>query len=127
MSFGNENYTADKHDFLNENLRKQLGPEYLSERKGPAGSKLKYIEGWKLIDLANEILGFNGWSSSIVSQTVDYIDFENEKYSVGISTIVRVTLRDGSYHEDLGYGSMENSRQKGAAFEKVLVRAEMRL
>lgn len=32
--------------------------------------------------------------------------------------IVRVTLSDGTYHEDIGYGSMENSKGKAAAFEK---------
>jgi len=29
-----------------------------------------------------------------------------------------VTLRDGAYHEDCGYGSMANSRDKAAALEK---------
>jgi DNA repair and recombination protein RAD52 len=31
---------------------------------------------------------------------------------------VRVTLRDGTYHEDLGYGHIDNSKGKAAAFEK---------
>jgi DNA repair and recombination protein RAD52 len=31
---------------------------------------------------------------------------------------VRVTLRDGTYHEDIGYGHIENSKGKAAAFEK---------
>lgn len=35
------------------------------------------------------------------------------------SVIVRVTLKDGTYHEDVGCGSIENSRSKSAAFEKV--------
>jgi DNA repair and recombination protein RAD52 len=76
------------------------------------------LEGWKLGNLANEILGFNGWSHSIVSQSVDFVDVQDGKYSVGISTVVRVTLKDGSYHEDCGYGSIDNCRQKAAAFEK---------
>lgn len=66
---------------------------------------------------------------------------ENEstgKISLGLSVIVRVTLRDGTYHEvylptvciiaawrygsqilkDIGYGQMENCKGKAAAFEK---------
>ena len=42
----------------------------VSQRHGPGGQKLAYIEGWRLIALANEVFGFNGWSHSVVSQTV---------------------------------------------------------
>lgn len=37
---------------------------------------------------------------------------------MGISVIMRVTLRDGTFHEDLGYGHIENCKGKAAAFEK---------
>lgn len=57
------------------------------------------------------------------------------KISLGLSVIVRVTLRDGTYHEvwgedsrltgnmlirckDVGYGHIENCKGKAAAFEK---------
>lgn len=42
----------------------------VSQRHGPGGQKLAYIEGWRLISLANEVFGFNGWSHSITQQTV---------------------------------------------------------
>lgn len=45
---------------LELNLRKKLGPEYHSKRTGGGASKLTYIEGWKAIDLANEIFGHDG-------------------------------------------------------------------
>ena len=69
--------------------------------------------------------GFNGWSSSIVNITTDFIDFSEEtrRYNVGITAIVRVTLRDGAFHEDLGYGLLENSKSKGAALDKVRFRS----
>ena len=49
------------------------------------------------------------------------MDFSEEtrRYNVGVTAIVRVTLRDGVYHEDVGYGILENSRSKGAALDKV--------
>ncbi len=31
---------------------------------------------------------------------------------------MRVILRDGTFHEDVGFGSIENARSKAAAFEK---------
>ena len=34
------------------------------------GIKLAYVEGWKLINLANETFGFNGWSHSVTHQNI---------------------------------------------------------
>lgn len=38
--------------------------------------------------------------------------------SIGLSVVVRITLKDGTYHEDTGYGGIENCKSKIAAFEK---------
>lgn len=38
--------------------------------------------------------------------------------SLGLSVIVRVTLRDGTFHEDVGYGQIKNCKGKAEAFEK---------
>ncbi|KDQ58747.1 hypothetical protein JAAARDRAFT_128328 [Jaapia argillacea MUCL 33604] len=113
--------TAMKVTELQAKLDRKLGPEYVSQRPGPGGGpKLTYAEGWKIINLANEVFGFNGWSSSIVNLITDYVDFteETRRYNVGITAVVRVTLRDGVFHEDVGYGSIENAKSKGAAFDK---------
>jgi DNA repair and recombination protein RAD52 len=109
---------------LQAKLNQRLGPEYISQRPAPGGAgKLSYIEGWKIISLANEVFGFNGWSSRIISINVDFIDFseESKRYNVGVTAIVRVTLRDGVYHEDVGYGLLENSKSKGTAIDKVRI------
>jgi DNA repair and recombination protein RAD52 len=105
-------------------LNQKLGPEYISQRPGSAGLKLTYAEGWRLINLANDVFGYNGWSSSVLSITTDYVDFnqESKRYSVGVSALVRVTLTDGgTFHEDIGYGMLENSKSKGSALDKVRV------
>ncbi|KAM0420870.1 hypothetical protein ACHAPT_011400 [Fusarium lateritium] len=101
-------------------LDKQLGPEYISARAGPGGTKVHYLTAEKCITLANEVFGFNGWSSSIQNIQVDFADEnpQTQRVSIGLSVIVRVTLRDGTYHEDIGYGSIENARGKAMAFEK---------
>jgi len=69
---------------------------------------MHYIEGHKAIELANKIFGFNGWSSSIVEMTTDFVDELNGRYHVGICCRVRVTLQCGAFHEDIGYGSGDN-------------------
>ena len=113
--------TETKLAALQAKLNQKLGPEYISTRPGGNGMKLTYTEGWKVINLANEVFGFNGWSTTVVNVTCDFADYDpnTQRHTIGIAAIVRVTLRDGVYHEDMGYGMMENSKSKAAAFDKV--------
>lgn len=113
-------WTAQEIATLSSRLEKQLGPEYISTRPGAGGGKVHYLAAEKVINLANEVFGFNGWSSSIQNVQIDFVDENttNGKITLGLSTIVRVTLRDGTYHEDIGYGHIENCKGKAAAFEK---------
>lgn len=98
---------------IQQTLDKKLGSEFVVKRSGPGGSTISYIEGWKAIQLANEIFGYNGWNHSVVDITVDYVDMDGSRVSLGISATVRVSLRDGTFHEDVGYGSIENAKNKG--------------
>eukprot|EP01130_Rhizamoeba_saxonica_P005272 TRINITY_DN2117_c0_g1_i3.p1 TRINITY_DN2117_c0_g1~~TRINITY_DN2117_c0_g1_i3.p1 ORF type:complete len:206 (-),score=52.85 TRINITY_DN2117_c0_g1_i3:32-649(-) len=75
-----------------------------------------YVESWKAIELANSIFGFSGWSSSIIDITPDYVLKESGKFKVGVTAVVKVMLKDGTYHEDVGYGTCEN-RNQGTAIE----------
>jgi recombination DNA repair RAD52 pathway protein len=38
------------------------------------------------------------------------------RFTVGVTAVVRVTLRDGTFHEDVGFGMSENPK-KGSAIE----------
>ncbi|QIW98202.1 hypothetical protein AMS68_003720 [Peltaster fructicola] len=113
-------WTAQEIATLQSRLDKQLGPEFISTRPGAGGGKVHYLAAEKVINLANDVFGFNGWSSSIQNVQIDFCDEHvgTGKISLGLSTIVRVTLRDGTYHEDIGYGHIENCKGKAAAFEK---------
>lgn len=113
-------WTAKEIATISSRLDKQLGPEYISSRSGPGGSRVHYLTAEKCIGLANEVFGFNGWSSSIQNIQVDFADEnpQTQRVNIGLSVIVRVTLRDGTYHEDIGYGSIDNARSKAMAFEK---------
>jgi recombination DNA repair RAD52 pathway protein len=70
MSF---HYSDEEHKEISRLLEKNLGPEFLSQRAGPAG-KLTYIEGRVAINMANSIFGFNGWNSEVKDCTVDYVN-----------------------------------------------------
>ena len=113
-------YTAAQIATLSSRLEKQLGPEWISSRPGAGGARVYYLEAFKVIELANEVFGFNGWSSSIQNIQIDFVDENPQtgKISLGLSVIMRITLKDGTYHEDVGYGHVENMKGKAAAFEK---------
>lgn len=113
-------YTAREIATLQARLDKKLGPEYISSRPGASGQRVHYLSADKCINLANEVFGFNGWSSSIQNIQIDFVEESQHtgKISLGLSVIVRVTLKDGTYHEDIGYGHIENCKGKAAAFEK---------
>jgi hypothetical protein len=68
-------FTASEIATLQSRLNKQLGPEYISQRPGNGGGKVAYLEGNKAIALANEVFGFNGWSSSLGQVQIDYVCF----------------------------------------------------
>lgn len=112
-------YTSEEQDRIQNQLNKVLGPEYVSFRPGGGGQNVSYIEGWKALNLANEIFGFNGWSSELINVQVDFLDTHSSgRVSLGLSVVVRITIRDGTFHEDFGYGFLENAKNKAVAFEK---------
>ncbi|ONH76003.1 DNA repair and recombination protein rad22 [Pichia kudriavzevii] len=111
-------YTPKELEAIRVALNRKLGPEYISKRKGPGYNSVQYLEGWKAINLANEIFGPTGWNTELREFKVDYIDERNGAISLGLSCIVRVILKDGTFHEDVGYGSIENCKGKAMAFDK---------
>ena len=44
-------------------------------------SQLAYIEGWKLINLANETFGFNGWSHSVTHQNIGEKNLDTDHHN----------------------------------------------
>lgn len=97
--------------------------------------KVAYVATGDAIRMANEIFGPNGWSSSVVSLQQDFVSHINQfewsliwiqleeidgKFRCGCTAVVRIQLKDGTYHEDVGYGvhkgatmalSIENSKK----------------
>ncbi|KAF9368853.1 DNA repair protein rad52 [Podila verticillata] len=112
-------FTPEEKIQITSDLKKYLAPEFTSNRSGPGGTQLTYIEAWRVKNVANSLFGFDGWSSTISDVTVDFLDVSNDgKVAVGVSVITRVTLKDGTTHEDIGYGNSEGLKSKAASFEK---------
>ena len=112
-------FTAEEEAAIEAKLKRRLGPNFVSQRPAPGGQRVVYVEGWKVIALANDIFGFNGWSHAVTSSTIDFVDHVNGRFFVGVAANVRVELRGGrTFHEDVGYGVAEGMRSKALAIEK---------
>ena len=46
-----------------QQLSQPINPDNVSFREGGGGLKLAYVESWHVIQEANRIFGFGGWSS----------------------------------------------------------------
>ena len=72
---GQKESQEEKRQETAELLDRLLGPEFVSRRSGPGGSAVTYLEGQRVIWLANRVLGFDGWSSSVTDITVDFVHY----------------------------------------------------
>ena len=99
-------------------LETKLGKDELATRDGGAAGKVSYIESWRAIQNAQRIFGFNGWSSKIVDIQKEYEEQNGQhRWSTGYSCLIRVSLKDGTFHDDVGFGSVQNERDRGKAIE----------
>ena len=46
---------------------------------------------------------------------------QTQRYCIKVTALAKVTLRDGVYHEDVGFGMLDNCRQKGMAIDPVRI------
>jgi DNA recombination protein Rad52 len=94
-------------------LRKPLDPQNV--KKLNDGFKAEYVEGWKVIEDANKIFGFGGWScETVYNREVCRFDVKitNDKkegdkvagFKVGYEAKVRVEV-NGVIREGTGHGS----------------------
>ena len=61
----------------------------------------------------------DGWSSEITQMIPEFCTKdERGRYTAACTAVVRVTLRDGTYHEDIGTGVSEGARSKAEAIRK---------
>ncbi|KAM0678801.1 DNA repair protein rad52 [Binucleata daphniae] len=111
-------FTTNETKEIQKRLNKKLGPELISYRTGFSSTKLSYVEGWLVIQMANKIFGFNGWSSKIKKMVVEYCDKTDKGYCIGVSCVVRVKLKDNTKKEDVGFGSAENQKVRSLGYEK---------
>ncbi|CAK7902226.1 DNA repair protein Rad59p [[Candida] anglica] len=87
---------------------------------GGSKDNLARFSAHQVFGLANEVFGYNGWSSSVADCVLVYenIDVENCKFSAKYVATVRVTLKDGTYNEETGTGEAHNLPTRAQCYSK---------
>lgn len=117
VSFGTNPWSKEEKQRIEALLGKHLDEMEMAVRPGPGGQALTYVPAAHVIQLANDIFGVSGWSSEIKEYKTNFVDIAHGgQPSVCVTAKVRVTLKDGCFHEDLGIGIGKG--EKAAAFEK---------
>ncbi len=115
-------------------LREKLDPTHVKTRE-QAGQTLSYIEAWRVIDVANSIFGFDGWTRETVEmqevRPAEFIKQEKtgrngpytaEQWRVGFMAKVRIVVGT-VVREGTGFGS-GISKQLEDAYESAVKEAE---
>ncbi|CAI5708970.1 unnamed protein product [Hyaloperonospora brassicae] len=118
VRFGRVAFADNEQHNVNAFLHQKLGKDSLARRPGPGGRKLTYIESCKAIELANRAFGFNGWSCHIVECKEEFKEKKGDRWSIAYSSLVRIELKDGTSHEDVGFGASDGQKDLGAALEQ---------
>ena len=95
-------------DKASAELNKKLDPKHVRKPTGSYGPKGDYLEGWFVINEANRIFGFDGWSYTIDMRQDDLregLDGKgNPQWQAAYTCICTVTV-GGVTRQDVGFGS----------------------
>tara|TARA_R100001198_G_scaffold85290_1_gene59527 strand:+ start:307 stop:1197 length:891 start_codon:yes stop_codon:yes gene_type:complete len=106
-------------DKIKEMLDAPLPRSAIHTRK-QAGTTLAYVEGWWIIQKANEIFGYDGWETELVNlKQVDLSSYEKngrEMWRCTYTCEMSMEVHKSTVHQDVGVGTGFSS-QAGDAIE----------
>lgn len=100
-------------------LETRLDKDRVSKREGRGGKSFDYLESWDVEDRANQIFGYDGWSSEVLELIETWSGERNGKPALSFRARVRVTVYADDREvikEDWGYGD-GSGRDLGEASE----------
>ena len=112
MEFTKEQVELLKEPILAKNVKERDGNK--------AGTfQLAYVEGWHVIDEANRIFGFGGWSSETIETSMVNAEPDNVTYIAKVRITVGDVVREGT-----GAGHGNTKQGIGANIEAAIKEAE---
>lgn len=94
-----------------------------------SGRTLSYLEGWYVIQVANEIFGPSKWARTFTGAGLQLVFQEEKKtdkgirYDIGYICEYKVTIEAFGVAEDVGYGIGQSYISKGDAHESAVKEA----
>ncbi|GJD11926.1 DNA repair and recombination protein rti1 [Galdieria sulphuraria] len=113
--FGAIPYDKEERQKVAQLLSEPLTRDDVQTRPGPSRLPLTYISGFKAIDKANRVFGFDGWTSQIMGFDMNYNkETQQGKHICCFTVRLRITLKNGAFREDVGVGFAESHREAEA-------------
>ena len=84
-------------------LNQKINKNNVSFRSGGGGQQLAYVESWHVIQEANRIFGFDGWSSETIETSLVFEDPKCVSYIAKVRITVGDIVREGT---GAGHGRM---------------------
>ena len=84
-------------------LNQKINKNNVSFRSGGGGQQLAYVESWHVIQEANRIFGFDGWSSETIETSLVFEDAKCVSYIAKVRITVANIIREGT---GAGHGRM---------------------
>lgn len=100
--------TEEKQRRLQDSLDKVLGPDYIANRPGGGGTKLTYLEGWRAINLANEVFGYNGKASTRLSLTAKSVTNSKLFSFLAMRLVHRYQIPRSRLYRSFGDGKVQH-------------------
>ncbi|EKE38424.1 hypothetical protein ENUP19_0146G0039 [Entamoeba nuttalli] len=93
----------DNHTDIQRQLEKNTPVDVIKAMEDNENNRIiSYVPWWTIVEMANNIFGDDGWSNYITSFSIDSIEYENGQFEVTSSAQVKIELKDGTSHEDIG-------------------------
>ena len=99
-------------------LNQKINPSNVTFRPGGGGQKLAYVESWHVIQEANRIFGYDGWSSETIETFLVSEDPKCISYIARVRITVGDIVREGT---GAGHGRMGSIGDK---YESAVKEAE---
>lgn len=99
-------------------LNQKINPSNVTFRPGGGGQKLPYVESWHVIQEANRIFGYDGWSSETIETFLVSEDPKCISYIARVRITVGDIVREGT---GAGHGRMGSIGDK---YESAVKEAE---
>ena len=118
MGVFNPNRTMSFNEEQKKLLNQKINKDNVSYRPGGGGQKLAYVESWHVIQEANRIFGYDGWSSETIETFLVSEDPKCISYIARVRITVGDIVREGT---GAGHGRMGSIGDK---YESAVKEAE---